>query len=250
MKKEYEILKEMINDVSSIVVFTGAGISTASGIPDFRSADGIYNQITKSEYKPEDIISHSFFYSHTKEFYDFYRSKMIYQSAKPNLAHLYFSKLENEGKNITIVTQNIDGLHQEAGSKRVYELHGSIQRNYCEKCSKFFDLDYIVNYKGSIPKCDKCGGIIKPDVVLYDEPLNDDIVNRSILAIMSCEMLIVIGTSLNVYPAAGFLRYFRGRYLVCINKERTPLDNNMDLVIHDDIIDVVKYLYEKDRTTK
>lgn len=250
MKKEYEILKEMINDVSSIVVFTGAGISTPSGIPDFRSADGIYNQITKSEYKPEDIISHSFFYSHTKEFYDFYRSKMIYQSAKPNLAHLYFSKLENEGKNITIVTQNIDGLHQEAGSKRVYELHGSIQRNYCEKCSKFFDLDYIVNYKGSIPKCDKCGGIIKPDVVLYDEPLNDDIVNRSILAIMSCEMLIVIGTSLNVYPAAGFLRYFRGRYLVCINKERTPLDNNMDLVIHDDIIDVVKYLYEKDRTTK
>ena len=250
MKKEYEILKEMINDVSSIVVFTGAGISTPSGIPDFRSADGIYNQITKSEYKPEDIISHSFFYSHTKEFYDFYRSKMIYQSAKPNLAHLYFSKLENEGKNITIVTQNIDGLHQEARSKRVYELHGSIQRNYCEKCSKFFDLDYIVNYKGSIPKCDKCGGIIKPDVVLYDEPLNDDIVNRSILAIMSCEMLIVIGTSLNVYPAAGFLRYFRGRYLVCINKERTPLDNNMDLVIHDDIIDVVKYLYEKDRTTK
>lgn len=250
MKKEYEILKEMINDVSSIVVFTGAGISTPSGIPDFRSADGIYNQITKSEYKPEDIISHSFFYSHTKEFYDFYRSKLIYQSAKPNLAHLYFSKLENEGKNITIVTQNIDGLHQEAGSKRVYELHGLIQRNYCEKCSKFFDLDYIVNYKGSIPKCDKCGGIIKPDVVLYDEPLNDDIVNRSILAIMSCEMLIVIGTSLNVYPAAGFLRYFRGRYLVCINKERTPLDNNMDLVIHDDIIDVVKYLYEKDRTTK
>lgn len=250
MKKEYEILKEMINDVSSIVVFTGAGISTPSGIPDFRSADGIYNQITKSEYKPEDIISHSFFYSHTKEFYDFYRSKMIYQSAKPNLAHLYFSKLENEGKNITIVTQNIDGLHQEAGSKRVYELHGSIQRNYCEKCSKFFDLDYIVNYKGSIPKCDKCGGIIKPDVVLYDEPLNDDIVNRSILAIMSCEMLIVIGTSLNVYPAAGFLRYFRGRYLVCINKEKTPLDNNMDLVIHDDIIEVVKYLYEKDRTTK
>lgn len=250
MKKEYEILKEMINDVSSIVVFTGAGISTPSGIPDFRSADGIYNQKTKSEYKPEDIISHSFFYSHTKEFYDFYRSKMIYQSAKPNLAHLYFSKLENEGKNITIVTQNIDGLHQEAGSKRVYELHGSIQRNYCEKCSKFFDLDYIVNYKGSIPKCDKCGCIIKPDVVLYDEPLNDDIVNRSILAIMSCEMLIVIGTSLNVYPAAGFLRYFRGRYLVCINKEKTPLDNNMDLVIHDDIIEVVKYLYEKDRTTK
>lgn len=250
MKKEYEILKELINDVSSIVVFTGAGISTPSGIPDFRSADGIYNQITKSEYKPEDIISHSFFYSHTKEFYDFYRSKMIYQSAKPNLAHLYFSKLENEGKNITIVTQNIDGLHQEAGSKRVYELHGSIQRNYCERCSKFFDLDYIVNYKGSIPKCDKCGGIIKPDVVLYDEPLNDDIVNRSILAIMSCEMLIVIGTSLNVYPAAGFLRYFRGRYLVCINKERTPLDNNMDLVIHDDIIDVVKYLYEKDKTTE
>ena len=175
---------------------------------------------------------------------------MIYPKAKPNLAHLYFSKLENEGKNITIVTQNIDGLHQEAGSKRVYELHGSIQRNYCEKCSKFFDLDYIVNYKGSIPKCDKCGGIIKPDVVLYDEPLNDDIVNRSILAIMSCEMLIVVGTSLNVYPAAGFLRYFRGRYLVCINKEKTPLDNNMDLVLHDDIIDVVKYLYEKERTIK
>lgn len=250
MKQEYKILKQMIDDVSSIVVFTGAGISTPSGIPDFRSADGIYNQKNNTNFSPEEIISHNFFYSHTKQFYEFYRQKMIYPTAKPNLAHLYFAKLENEGKNVTIITQNIDGLHQEAGSKRVYELHGSVKRNYCEKCNKFFDLDYIVNYNGAIPKCDKCGGIIKPDVVLYDEPLDEDIINRSILAIMSCQMLIVIGTSLKVYPAAGFLRYFRGRYIVCINKEKTSLDNNMDLVIHDDIIEVVKSLYEQEKTTK
>lgn len=242
MKKEVQILKEMINEVNSIVVFTGAGISTASGIPDFRSSNGLYNEKTNSSFSPEEIISHKFFYLHPEEFYDFYRNKMIYPNAKPNKAHKYFAKLEKQGKNITIVTQNIDGLHQEAGSKRVYELHGSIKRNYCQDCYKFYDEKYILNSKTNVPHCKKCQGIIKPDVVLYDEPLDEDIINRTILALMSTEMLIVIGTSLNVYPAAGFIRYFRGKYIVIINKDKTNFDNNMDLVIHDDVIKVIEEL--------
>lgn len=240
---EYKILKQMIDEVNSIVVFTGAGISTASGIPDFRSEKGLF----KGDYKglsPEEIVSHSYFVAHPAQFYEFYKSKMMYLNAKPNIAHQYFADLQSK-KEVTIITQNIDGLHQMAGSKRVYELHGSIHRNYCEKCHHFFDAEYVHNANG-VPICDKCGGTIKPDVVLYEEQLDSDIINRSILAIMSTQMLIVVGTSLLVYPAAGFIRYFRGKYLVLINKDKTSYDNNCDLVIHDDIVSVINKLYEKE----
>lgn len=236
---KYEILKDIINKSNSIVVFTGAGISVPSGIPDFRSSNGIYAQKENSKYSPEEIISHSFFVDHTKEFYDFYKEKMCYPNAKPNIAHKYFADLQKQGKNVIIITQNIDGLHQEAGSSTVYELHGNIHRNYCEHCGRLFGLQYILNSKG-IPTCDKCGGLIKPDVVLYEEPLDEDIINRSVSAIMTCDTLIVVGTSLTVYPAAGFIRYFRGRNLVVINKSETKYDNMCDLVINEDIEKVIE----------
>ena len=224
---KYQTLKEIIDQSSSIVVFTGAGISVPSGIPDFRSADGLYNQKTNNHFSPEQIISHSFFYNHTKEFYEFYKSKMIYPKAQPNIAHKFFADLERKGKNVTVVTQNIDGLHQKAGSTRVYELHGSVLRNYCEDCGRAFGVEYVLNSK-DVPHCDKCGGIVKPDVVLYEEPLDGDTIERS------------IGTSLTVYPAAGFIRYFRGRNLVVINKDSTSYDNMCDLVINEDIASVIK----------
>lgn len=236
---KYETLKQMIDESNSIVVFTGAGISTASGIPDFRSADGIYNQKTNINYRPEDIISHSFFVSNTELFYDFYKEKMCYPNAKPNLAHKYFASLEKKGKNVTIVTQNIDNLHQEAGSNRVYELHGSVHRNYCERCGRMFGLNYVLNSKG-VPLCDKCGGVVKPDVVLYEEPLDEDTIQRAISAIMTCDTLIIVGTSLTVYPAAGFVRYFRGKNLIVINKQSTSYDNMCDLVLNEDIIKVIQ----------
>ncbi len=235
---KYEILKDIINKSNSIVVFSGAGISVPSGIPDFRSSNGIYSQKGNSKYSPEDIISHSFFIEHTKEFYDFYKEKMCYPNAKPNIAHKYFADLQKQGKNIIVITQNIDGLHQEAGSTTVYELHGNIHRNYCEHCGRLFGLQYILNSK-DVPTCDKCGGLIKPDVVLYEEPLNEDIINRSVSAIMTCDTLLVIGTSLTVYPAAGFIRYFRGHNLVVINKSETKYDNMCDLVINEDIEKVI-----------
>jgi len=234
----------MINEGHQIVVFTGAGISIASGIPDFRSENGIYQSDKNSETKPEDILSHSFFVERTKEFYDFYRKKMLYENAKPSLAHKFFADLEKQGKNVIVITQNIDGLHQEAGSSMVYELHGNVHRNYCQECNRLFTMKYIQN-NNQIPHCDKCGGIIKPDVVLYDEPLNEDLIMRTISAIMICEILIVVGTSLKVYPAAGFLRYFRGKYLIVINKSETSFDNMCDLVINEDIESVIKKLYEK-----
>ena len=238
MKKQYEELKEIINKSHSIVVFTGAGISVPSGIPDFRSADGIYNQKTKFSASPEDIISHSFFMSHTEDFYSFYKDKMCYPKAEPNAAHKYFADLEKKGKNVIVVTQNIDGLHQKAGSKFVYELHGTIHQNFCMKCGRLFGLDYVMNSNG-VPHCDKCGGIVKPNVVLYEEGLDEDTVQRSINAIMTCDTLIIIGTSLRVYPAAGFIRYFRGRYLVVINKDATSYDSNCDLVFNEDVINVI-----------
>ena len=238
---KYEILKEMINEGQQIVVFTGAGISIPSGIPDFRSGKGIFKDKNDIECDPERIISHSFFVNHPREFYDFYRKKMIYPNAKPNLAHKYFADIENKGKNIILITQNIDGLHQLAGSKTVYELHGNVHRNYCQKCNRLFGINYLLNADG-IPVCDHCGGIIKPDVVLYDEPLDEDIIMRTISAIMTCDVLIVVGTSLMVYPAAGFLRYFRGKYLIVINKSETAYDNMCDLVINEDIENVVKKL--------
>ena len=236
---KYVILKSIIENSHSIVVFTGAGISTASGIPDFRSADGIYNQKTNLNIRPEEIISHTFFMNNPELFFEFYKEKMCYENAKPNLAHKYFAELEKKGKNVTVVTQNIDGLHQEAGSSRVYELHGSIHRNYCERCGRLFGLKYVLNSKG-VPLCDKCGGIVKPDVVLYEEPLDENTINLSISAIMTCDTLIIVGTSLTVYPAAGFVRYFRGKNLVVINKQRTDYDNMCDLVLNEDIIKVIE----------
>ena len=238
---QYEALQEIIDEANSIVVFTGAGISVPSGIPDFRSADGIYNQKTKLKAKPEEIISHSFFVAHPEDFYDFYKEKMVYPKATYNAGHRYFANLEKKGKRVIVVTQNIDGLHQKAGSSMVYELHGSVLRNYCEKCGRAFGLDYVMNHKG-VPLCDKCGGIVKPDVVLYEEPLDEDTITRAISAIMTCDTLIVVGTSLTVYPAAGFIRYFRGRKLVVINKQETAYDNMCDLVINEDIEKVVKNL--------
>ena len=239
MKNQYETLKEIIKESNNIVVFTGAGISVPSGIPDFRSADGIYNQKTKFKASPEDIISHSFFVNNTEDFYSFYKDKMCYPKAEPNAAHKYFADLEKKGKNVIVVTQNIDGLHQKAGSSIVYELHGTIHQNFCQRCGRMFGLDYVMNAKG-VPHCDKCGGIVKPNVVLYEEGLDEDTISRSINAIMTCDTLIIIGTSLRVYPAAGFIRYFRGKYLIVINKDATAYDSNCDLVFNEDVVNVIK----------
>ena len=239
MKNQYETLKEIIKESNNIVVFTGAGISVPSGIPDFRSADGIYNQKTKFKASPEDIISHSFFVNNTEDFYSFYKDKMCYPKAEPNAAHKYFADLEKKGKNVIVVTQNVDGLHQKAGSSIVYELHGTIHQNFCQRCGRMFGLDYVMNSKG-VPHCDKCGGIVKPNVVLYEEGLDEDTISRSINAIMTCDTLIIIGTSLRVYPAAGFIRYFRGKYLIVINKDATAYDSNCDLVFNEDVVNVIK----------
>ena len=236
---KYQELKKILEHATSLVVFTGAGISVPSGIPDFRSADGIYNQKAKINVPPEQIISHSFYEQYPEEFFEFYKEKMCYPQAKPNLAHKYFAQLEHKGVNVTVVTQNIDGLHQEAGSSRVYELHGNVHRNYCERCNRFFGLDYVLNAHG-VPHCDKCKGIVKPDVVLYEEQLDEGIISRAISAIMTCDVMVVVGTSLTVYPAAGFIRYFKGRYLIVINKQATQYDNQCDLVLNEDIIEVIK----------
>ena len=226
-----EKLKKALDECKSTVFFGGAGVSTESGIPDFRSVDGLYNQ--KYKYPPETILSHTFFMRNTKEFYDFYREKMICTYAKPNRAHIALAELEKAGKLKAIVTQNIDGLHQAAGSKVVYELHGSVHRNYCMKCHKFYGLEAITESKG-IPEC-TCGGIIKPDVVLYEEGLDEDTIENAVTAIATCDLLIIGGTSLNVYPAAGFLRYFRGNKIVLINKSETSFDSKADIIIRDPI---------------
>ena len=225
-------LQQIIDDSENIVFFGGAGISTESGIPDFRSVDGLYNQ--KYDYPPEEILSHTFFCNHTDYFYNFYRDKLICTDAEPNPAHLKLAELEKSGKLSAVVTQNIDGLHQKAGSKTVFELHGSTLRNYCTKCGKFFDVDYIADSKG-VPKCDKCGGLVKPDVVLYEEGLDNNTVNGAVNAISNADCLIVAGTSLTVYPAAGFIRYFRGKYFVLINRDETAADSSANLVIHDSV---------------
>ncbi len=235
---KYEELKQIINNSQSIVVFTGAGISVPSGVPDFRSADGIYNQKTRIKARPEEIISHSFFISHPEEFYEFYKEKMVYPKATYNAAHKYFADLQNQGKRVIVVTQNIDGFHQEAGSKIVYELHGSIHRNFCTRCSRFFDLNYIMKQEG-VPYCDKCEAIVKPDVVLYEEGLDEDTIQRALSAIMTSETMIIVGTSLTVYPAASFVRYFKGSHLILINKESTNYDNMCDLCFNEDIISVI-----------
>ncbi len=220
-------LSEIIERSHRIVFFGGAGVSTESGIPDFRSVDGLYNQ--EWDYPPETILSRTFFEKNTEEFYRFYRAKMLCLDAKPNPAHLKLAQWEKEGRLIGVVTQNIDGLHQAAGSKKVFELHGSVLRNYCTKCRKFYDAEFILNSEG-IPRC-SCGGIIKPDVVLYEESLDDDTITGAVNAIINADTLIIGGTSLNVYPAAGLIRYFRGSDLVIINKSPTNMDSGADLLI-------------------
>lgn len=230
------LFKQMINSSAKIVFFGGAGVSTESGIPDFRSQDGLYNEQWK--YPPETIISRSFFDANPKEFYRFYREKLIIKNAEPNITHLKLAELEKCGKLSAVVTQNIDGLHQKAGSKKVFELHGSVLRNYCMRCHKFFDEKFILQSKtspDSLPHCTECGGLVKPDVVLYEEGLNDSTVNGAIDAIREADLLIIGGTSLVVYPAAGLIRYFRGKNIVLINKTQTSADSNADLVFHESL---------------
>ncbi len=234
--EKVNVLRDMVAKSSSIVFFGGAGVSTESGIPDFRSVDGLYHQ--QYAYPPETILSHTFFRKHTEEFYRFYRNKMLYPDAVPNAAHRKLAEWEREGKLKAVITQNIDGLHQAAGSKTVWELHGSVLRNYCEDCGAFYDMKYIMESEG-IPRCEKCGGIVKPDVVLYEEGLDQNTMNEAVKAIKGADMLIIGGTSLAVYPAAGLIDYFSGEYLVLLNKASTPRDNMADLVIRDSIGEVL-----------
>ena len=224
-------LIKYIKESKRIVFFGGAGVSTESGLKDFRSKDGLYNE--KYDYPPEEILSHHFFIENTLEFYKFYKDKLDIGNLNYNITHDVLAKLENTGKISSIITQNIDGFHQMAGSKKVLELHGSIHRNYCMDCGKFYDKDYVFK-SSSIPKC-TCGGIIKPDVVLYEEGLDNNIIKEAISEIEKCDLLIIGGTSLNVYPAASFIRYFRGKYMVLINRDKTNYDNLCDLVIHDSL---------------
>ena len=224
-------LRKILRESSNIVFFGGAGVSTESGIPDFRSVDGLYHM--KYQYPPETIISHSFFVNNPKEFYRFYKDKMLLEGAKPNAAHLALAKLEQMGKLRAVVTQNIDGLHQAAGSKTVYELHGSVMRNYCMRCGKSYSMEYVKHSDG-VPKCD-CGGTIKPDVVLYEEGLDSAVLQGAVRAIANADTLIIGGTSLVVYPAAGLIDYFGGKHLVVINRDATPRDSAADLLIQDSI---------------
>ena len=237
MKPEIEQFKKIIDESSNIVFFGGAGVSTESGIPDFRSANGIYNMDLGREVSPEEMISHTFYVRHTKDFYDFYKDKLIYKDAQPNACHKALAELERQGKVKAVVTQNIDGLHQLAGSKTVFELHGSVLRNYCERCHAFYGVDKVLESEG-VPYCDKCGGRIKPDVVLYEEGLDEDVINGAVNAISRADTLIVGGTTLIVYPAAGLIRYFRGKNLVLINMTATSADNSASLVIRDKIGEV------------
>ena len=236
MEDKIKQFKQIVNESNSIVFFGGAGVSTESGIPDFRSKDGLYNQ--QYDYPPETILSHTFFMRNTEEFYKFYKAKMNSLKYEPNITHIKLAELETMGKLKAVVTQNIDGLHQKAGSKNVYELHGSVLRNYCMKCHKFYDAEYVFNSPG-IPKC-TCGGIIKPDVVLYEEGLDQNTINNSIRAISEADLLIVAGTSLTVQPASSLINYFRGKNLVLINRDATPYDYKANLVINDSLGKVFK----------
>ena len=226
-----ETLRKWIAESSRIVAFTGAGVSTESGIPDFRSVDGLYRQ--KFEYPPETIISHSFYQRNPEYFFRFYREKMLPLGFEPNITHEVLAKWERQGKLSAVVTQNIDGLHQRAGSQRVYELHGSVLRNYCTLCGKFHSAEFVKEYAG-VPRC-SCGGIVKPDVVLYEERLDEDVIEMSVAAIASADLLIVAGTSLTVYPAAGLIDYYRGDRLVLINRDVTPYDSRANLVFHESL---------------
>ena len=236
MENKIQQLKQLVNESNNIVFFGGAGVSTESGISDFRSKDGLYNQ--KYDYPPEEILSHTFFIKHTEEFYKFYKDKMNSLKYEPNITHIKLAQLESKGKQKAIITQNIDGLHQKAGAKNVYELHGSVLRNYCMKCKKFYDAKYVFNSKG-IPTC-TCGGTVKPDVVLYEEGLDENTLEKSIISIINADLLIVAGTSLTVYPASGLINYFRGKNLVLINRDATPFDNRANLVLNETLGRVFK----------
>lgn len=232
MTENEKKLKELVDGSDNIVFFGGAGVSTESGIPDFRSTDGLYHQ--QYDYPPETILSHTFYESKPEDFFRFYRAKLLAPGAKPNAAHRKLAQLESQGKLKAVVTQNIDGLHQAAGSREVLELHGSVHRNYCEKCGKFYDFDFMLHSEG-VPHCTDCGGRVKPDVVLYEEGLDMETMEKAVRFISEADMLIIGGTSLNVYPAAGLIRYYRGHKLVLINKSAVAADLEADLVIADPI---------------
>jgi NAD-dependent deacetylase len=238
MNEQIAKLKDWVSGSDNIVFFGGAGVSTESGIPDFRSVDGLYNQ--KWKYPPETILSHSFFERNPEEYYRFHREKLVIEGVKPNRAHLRLAQLEQEGKLRAVITQNIDGLHQAAGSKNVLELHGSILRAYCSRCRKPYSAD-LMNHGEGVPRCD-CGGVIRPDIVLYEEPLDEDVMSRAIHYIRAADVLIIGGTSLNVYPAAGLVRYYRGEKLALVNLSETPYDGYANLVIHQKIGDVFSQL--------
>ena len=233
-----EELQELIDKSNNIVFFGGAGVSTESGIKDFRSVDGLYNE--KYDYPPEVILSHTFFMTHTKEFYKFYRDKLNTLNIEPNITHKFLKELEDAGKLKAVITQNIDGLHEKAGSKNVLLLHGTIYRNYCMECNKFYGAEYIFK-NNDVPRCE-CGGLIKPDVVLYEEPLNNDVVDKAIKALKEADLLIIGGTSLAVYPAASYINYYKGDKIVIINRDSTPYDNRADIVINDKLGEVFKKL--------
>ena len=236
--RNLEVLKQWVKESNRIVFFGGAGVSTESGIPDFRSVDGLYNQ--KFDYPPEVIISHSFYKRDPSYFFRFYREKMLPLGFEPNITHKKLAQWEEEGKLLGVVTQNIDGLHQKAGSKKVYELHGSVLRNYCVRCGKFHSAEFVKNAAG-VPRCD-CGGIVKPDVVLYEEGLNQDTIEGAVASIYEADLLIVAGTSLTVYPAAGLINYYRGKRLVLINRDETPFDHQANLVFHDSLGEIFQEL--------
>ncbi len=238
MTSKLDTLKTWVDEAQRIVFFGGAGVSTESGIPDFRSVDGLYNQ--KFKYPPETIISHSFFERKPEEFFDFYKEKMLPLGFEPNVTHKVLARWEEEGKLAAVVTQNIDGLHQKAGSKNVLELHGSVLRNYCVRCHKSYSAEFVKNSRG-VPRCD-CGGVVKPDVVLYEESLDQDVMGRAVSAIAGADLLIVGGTSLTVWPAAGMIRYYRGKRLVLINRDETPYDSEADLVLHESLGEVFRAL--------
>lgn len=233
-----ERVKRIIDRSGSIVFFGGAGVSTESNIPDFRSESGLYRARSEYGYSPEQMLSHTFFVQKMDVFYDYYKKNLLYPDAMPNKAHIALARLEQESRLKAVVTQNIDGLHQKAGSKTVYELHGSVHRNYCMDCGEFHDLQYVIDSEG-IPRCRKCGGVVKPDVVLYEEGLDENTIISSVRAIENCDTLIIGGTSLNVYPAAGFIQYFRGDNIILINKGETSYDGKADFVIREPIGEVL-----------
>ncbi len=243
MNEKIERLAKIIKESDNIVFFGGAGVSTASGLPDFRSSQGLFSRKLNRNFTPEQAVSHSFFMRYPEEFYDFYKKNLIYPDAEPNDCHKALAKLEEMGKLKAVVTQNIDGLHQKAGSRNVYELHGSVKRNYCMGCGEFYDENYVLEQEG-VPHCKKCGDVVKPDVVLYEEGLDDNVINGAVYAISQADTMIIGGTSLIVYPAAGLIRYFRGKNLVLINKSETQADTGADLVIRDDIAKVMREAME------